>query len=109
VLTAWSGWSRATTLASFRAKAKAWDAWAEAKAKARDAENLADSHRRESSMRKGWIAWKLEAGARLERLEREAHAAWLAETHRIGRGALREWRRKRRRRRAGAPRSRDQG
>ena len=93
VLTAWSGWSRATTLASFRAKAKAWDAWAEAKAKARDAENLADSHRRESSMRKGWIAWKLEAGARLERLEREEHAAWLAETHRIGRGALREWRR----------------
>ena len=44
-------------------------------------------------MRKGWIAWKLEAGARLERLEREEHAAWLAETHRIGRGALREWRR----------------
>ena len=29
-LRAWSGWSKATTLASFRAKAKGWDAWVEA-------------------------------------------------------------------------------
>ena len=93
VLRAWSGWSRASTLASFRAKAKGWDAWVEVVRAAVEAVEAACDCRRRSLMKRGWNAWKLAARARLERLEREAHAAWLEETRRIGRGALREWRR----------------
>ena len=92
-LRAWSGWSKATTLASFRAKAKGWDAWVEAVGAAAASASAARDCRRRSLMKRGWNAWKLAARARLERLEREAHAAWLEETRRIGRGALREWRR----------------
>jgi len=92
-LRAWSGWSRATTLASFRAKAKGWDAWVEAVRAAAASASAARERRRRSLMKRGWNAWKLAARARLERLEREAHAAWLEETRRIGRGTLREWRR----------------
>ena len=93
VLRAWSGWSRASTLASFRAKAKGWDAWVEVVQAAAASVEAACDCRRRSLMKRGWNAWKLAARARLERLEREAHAAWLEETRRIGRGALREWRR----------------
>ena len=93
VLRAWSGWSRASTLASFRAKAKGWDAWVEVVRAAAASVEAACDCRRRSLMKRGWNAWKLAARARLERLEREAHAAWLEETRRIGRGALREWRR----------------